>query len=172
MGYGLSMMCKRYARGSETDLNIKVIWYLLWNNMKRSLLIELCINKETFWLLVSQATRFYQPFMLGSPSIFSGPVNCHCQDWLLADYLLEDSSMAMLRGCKKWNQGGELRAIQYGSWEGIMRTQGLSEYPPVIFFSYKQTLPLVLHHKLMLRIRTAHQNVHHVAHTFSISERE
>lgn len=134
-------MCKRYARGSETYLNIKMIWSLLWNNMKRSLLIELCINKETFWLLVSQATRFSQPFMLGSPSIFSRPVNCHCQDWLLADYLLEDSSMEMLRGwlCKRWNQGGELQAIQYGPWEGIMRTLGLSEYPPVIFFSYNHS---------------------------------
>lgn len=34
---------------------------MLWNNINRSLLTEFCINKETFWLLVSEAAKFSQP---------------------------------------------------------------------------------------------------------------
>lgn len=59
---------------------------------------------------------------------------------LLDRYLLVVCSMAMVGWlCKRWNQRGDLQAIQYEIWEGIMRTLGLSGFPSVISSSHKHS---------------------------------
>lgn len=99
---------------------------------------------------------------------------------LLEGYLLDVSSTAVLRSWiyKRWNQWGDLQAIQYGSQEGIMRTQGLSGFPPVTLSSHKHSYwSCIIHwyspelHWYFTRGNT-HQNMCHVVHTFSISKSE